>query len=371
MQAPYAGALTPVVAPFNISAGTTLNHGMVPDFVNPLVHQGDVTVEKELPGNMAVTAAYVVSRALRLPAYIDANLAPSTGTKTYDITSLSGATQSTITLPVYGARANPQTGQILAGFSDVNSWYNSLALSLRKRMSHGVEFLANYTLSKAIDGGQVAGQNGTFFGTDPPIDPGNRKLEYGISDLNQTHRFVGSAVYQPRFAKIQNKATKMIVNGFNFSTIVTMATGQPVTQLINGFPSGVGPDSGLTGGLTTNTGGLIGGRAPFIARNTYSNPNLYNVDFRISREFKIVERAKLELTAEAFNLFNHTNVTQIGPTSTNGGALAFNYTAIGSGVCAGHTNACIVPNAAFPTNTTTTTAIYGPRQLQISGGISF
>ena len=34
-------------------------------------------------------------------------------------------------------------------------------------------------LSKAIDGGQVAGQFGTFFGTDPPIDPLNRKLEYG------------------------------------------------------------------------------------------------------------------------------------------------------------------------------------------------
>jgi len=370
MTAPFAGALTPTVTPFNISAGTTLNHGMVPDFVNPLVHQGDVTFEKQLPGNMAFTAAYVVSRALRLPAYLDANLAPSTGTKTYDITNLSGATQSTITLPVYGARANPQTGQILAGFSDVNSWYNSMAISLRKRMSHGVEFLANYTLSKAIDGGQVAGANGTFFGTDPPIDPGNRKLEYGISDLNQTHRFVGSAVYQPRF-KVANRVTGQAVNGWNFSTIITMSTGQPITELISGMPSGVGPDGGLTGGLVTNTGGLIGGRAPFIPRNSINNPNLYDVDFRISREFRILERARLELTGEAFNLFNHTNVTQIGPTSTNGGALAFNYTAIGSGVCAGHTNACIVPNAAFPTNTTTTTAIFGPRQLQISGRISF
>jgi hypothetical protein len=35
----------------------------------------------------------------------------------------------------------------------------------------------------------VPGQYGTFFGTDYPIDPKNRRLEYGISDLNQHHRF--------------------------------------------------------------------------------------------------------------------------------------------------------------------------------------
>jgi hypothetical protein len=95
------------------------------------------------------------------------------------------------------------------------------------------------------------------------------------------------------------------------------------------------------------------------------------VDFRISREFKIRERLRLALTGEAFNLFNHANVTNIGPSSTNGGALAYNYTAAGSGVCAGHTNACIAPNAAFPTVTQTTTATLGPRQLQISGRITF
>jgi len=171
---------------------------------------------------------------------------------------------------------------------------------------------------------------------------------------------------------VQNKATSQVVNGWNFSTIITMASGQPVTELINSFPSNAGfIDGGLTGGLVTNTGALIGGRAPFIPRNSYSNPNLYNVDFRIGREFQIVERLRLALVGEAFNLFNHTNVTQVGPTSTNGGALAYNYTNAGSGLCAGHTNACIVPSPSFPTNTTTTTAIFGPRQLQISGRLTF
>jgi hypothetical protein len=370
MTAPFQGAVTPTVTAFTPPAGSNLVHGLSPDFVNPLVHEGDVTIEKQLPMNMSVTASYVVSRALHLPIFVDANLAPATGTRTYDIVNSSGATQSTLTEPFYSTRLNTGVGDILNGYSDVNSWYNSLVVTVRKTYSHGFEFLANYTLSKAIDGGQVAGTNGTFFGTDPPIDPLNRKLEYGYSDLDMRNRFVTSAVWMPPFSKISNRPTRLLLDGFNFSTIVTGESGQPLTELINGFAPG-GPDGGLTGGLVTNTGGLIGGRAPFIPRNSYRLPNLYNVDFRISRQFRITERLRLALTGEAFNLLNHTNVTNIGPNSTNGGALAYNYTSAGSGLCAGRTSACIAPSPSFPQVTQTTTAILGPRQLQISGRITF
>ncbi|HLX42779.1 MAG TPA: TonB-dependent receptor [Bryobacteraceae bacterium] len=367
LQAPFPGALVPQATLMTPPAAGQLAHGLVPDFVNPLVHEGDVTFEKQLPMNMSFTAAYVVSRALHLPIYVDANLAPATTTKTYDVTNASGVTQSTITLPFYTTRLNAGTGDILTGFSDVNSWYNSMVLTFRKSMSHGFEFLANYTLARAIDGGQVAGQFGTFFGTDPPVDPLNRKLEYGTSDLDQRHRFVGSAVWVPPFNKISNRPLRLLVDGFNFSTIITAATGQPLTEYISGFPSG-GPDSGLTGGMVTNSGGTTGGRMPNLPRNNYYLPNIYNTDFRIAREFKVRERLKLSLVGEAFNLFNHPIITNVGPGSPPN---AFNFTASGSGVCAGHTNGCIVPNAAFPTVTQTSTAIYGPRQLQISGRITF
>ena len=80
----------------------------MPDFVNPLVHEGDVTFEKQLPMNMSLTAAYVVSRALHLPIYVDSNVAPATQTKTYDVVNLAGATQSTFTVPFYTQRLNPK-----------------------------------------------------------------------------------------------------------------------------------------------------------------------------------------------------------------------------------------------------------------------
>ena len=45
------------------------------------------------------------------------------------------------------------------------------------------------------------GQFGTFNGTDTPIDPYNRKLESGRSDLDQRQRFTGNVVWIPQFTK--------------------------------------------------------------------------------------------------------------------------------------------------------------------------
>src|SRR5205807_1035816 len=177
--------------PFKPGSNTATTRGQTPDWVNPQVHEGEVTVERRLPGDITVSAGYVVSRGLHLPIFVDSNLAPSTTTRSYDVTSAAGTTQQTITVPFYTSRIDP-TGPILTGYSGVNSWYNSFVLTFHKQMSKGVEFTANYTLAKAVDGGQVAGSNGTFNGTDYSIDPYHRKLEYALSDLDQRQRFVAN-----------------------------------------------------------------------------------------------------------------------------------------------------------------------------------
>ncbi|HYW48208.1 MAG TPA: TonB-dependent receptor [Bryobacteraceae bacterium] len=362
LAAPFPGALTPQVTPFTPPALSQLARGQVPDFVNPVAHEGEVTFERQLPGSIAASVGYVLSRALRLPQWVDANLAPATASKSYDILSSSGGTAQTISLPFYTQRID-NTGVILNGYSDVNSWYNSMVITFRKRMSHGIEFTANYTLSKATDGGQVAGTNGTFNGTDVPVDPKNRKLEYALSDLDQRQRFVGNVVFRPSARNLSNRSARLLLDGWVFSSIVSLSTGQPVTPLISGFPSG-GPDGGLTGGEVSNGGVSTGGRAPWLVRNTFTAPGYHDVDVRIGRQFAFGERVKLSLVGEAFNLFNHTNVSSVNTT-------AFNFTAAGSGVCGGHTNGCLAPNAAFLAPTATSNLLWGPRQLQISGRLTF
>jgi hypothetical protein len=362
MTAPFPGALAPQVTTFAPPAGTSASRGQTPDWVNPRAHEGDVTVERQLPGGISGSIAYVVSRGEHLPIFVDANLAPATATRSYDILSAGGQTAQTYTVPFYTTRVDTNTGIINVGYSDVNSWYNSMVIAVRRPMHHGLEFTANYTLSQANDGGQVMGQYGTFAGTIVSVDPKNRKVEYGPSDLDQRHRFVANAVWMPTIKNLTGP-TKWIVNGWVFSTIVTLSTGQAQQANISAPTLPGAADGGLTGGDANNASNNSG-RAGWLPRNPFYGPGYHAADVRLSREFSIKERMKLAVMGEVFNLTNHTNVLQVNQT-------AFNYSAPGSGLCAGHTNGCLVPNTQYLAPTSTSSFVAGPRQVQISGRLSF
>ncbi len=358
--APFTGAATPQVVNTNPPATAQLSRGLSPDFVNPLVHMGELVVEQELPGKIVVSGTYLFSRGLRLPVFIDTNLAPATQTKTYDVTDSAGTTAQTITVPFYTSRVDTGTGVILTGFSTINSWYHAFVLTARKPLSHGVELLANFTVSKAIDNGQVIGDNGTFNGTDPPLDPANQAAEKALSDLDQRRRFVASVYWEPPFRRISNDFVRKAVNGFKFSGIVTVGDGRPVTGFVSGAPFG-GPDFGATGGVVSSFGGFTGGRVPFLGRNTFTNPGLATVDFRVARDISFTERYRLTFLWEAFNLLNRTNFTNVNST-------AVNFTRLGSGVCttAAHTNDCLIARTDFLVPNASGNRTVGARQMQFS-----
>ena len=356
--APFPGALTPQVINTNPPATAQLGRGLSPDFVNPLVHEGELVIERELPGQFTLSASYLLSRGERLPVFIDVNLAAPTTTKTYDITDASGATLKQVTVPFYTTRVDTGTGAILTGFSVLNSWYHALVISVRRRYGHGFELLSNFTLSKAIDTGQAIGTNGTFNGTDVPIDPRNQAQEKALSDLDQRKRFVTSVVWAPPLEHASSAVARKAFNGFKFSGIVTVADGQPVTGQVSGAPFG-GPDFGVTGGEISSFGGFTGGRIPQVGRSAFTGPGLRTVDFRVAREFRLRERYGVQALWEAFNLFNHTNFTSVSTTASN-------FTARGNGACAGHTNDCLTPQSNFLVPNGSGNTLYGARQMQVS-----
>jgi len=183
--APFPGALAPTVG---IPGGTlppssAAAHGMTPAFANPAAHEAELAIERQLPGRMTISATYLLTRGVRLPVSYDANVRPTTATKSYDVVTSAGATVLTATVPSYTApRLDTGSGLILNQASVLNSWYNGLVLTLKKPMSHDVELLFNYTYSKALDDGETAGTNGTFFGTDGVLDPYNFKGDYSYSE---------------------------------------------------------------------------------------------------------------------------------------------------------------------------------------------
>ncbi len=368
--APFPGALTPQLVNTNPPLGILATHGLQNDFVNPLVHEGNFTVERQLPGGFIASGSYVFSRGLHLPVYLDANVAPATTTKSYDILSSSGTLAQSITVPFYTARINPGTGVILTGYSTVNSWYHGMILTLRRPLRQGFELLVNYTLSKSIDDGAVSGQFGTFYGTDAPADPYNQRQEYALSDLDQRHRVVGSAVWTPQFTrKFSSRPLRILADGFVLSSVMTFSSGMPVNPSLSGFPSN-GVDGGLTGGVVSNSAAATGGRALWMGRNIFHAPGLENIDFRVSREFVLREHAKLIFLGEAFNLFNHTNVYSFNTT-------AYTYAALGAAGCSAVTNAgtngCLTPSPTFltPTSSSSANGLFGARQLQFSAKFVF
>jgi hypothetical protein len=369
LAAPFPGALTPTVGipGGTLPANSSAAHGMNPNFVNPRAHEGEVSLERQLPGGMTVSATYLLTRGLHLPASYDSNVAPATTTKSYDVLGSSGATALTATVPFYTARIDKNTGLILNQASVVNSWYNGLVLTLRKPMSHNVELLFNYTFSKALDDGQTAGTNGTFFGTDGVLDPYNLKRDYAYSDLDQRHRVVGSVIWEPRVGQdFGNALVRQVVNGWTSSAIVTAATGQPYTAFIGTsiLGSALPGDGGMTGAEVSTFAGPTGGRVSWLGRNSYSLPNYTTVDFRLGRGFTFVEKYRLNFMVDAFNLFNSTIVGGVNTT-------AYTYSKPGSGVCAGHLNGCLAPSATFATRTSTSGALYGARQLQFGARFDF
>ncbi len=373
--APFPGALAPTVGipGGTLPASVAAAHGMTPDFVNPAAHEVEVAIERQLPGRMTISATYLLTRGLHLPASYDSNVAPSTQTKSYDVLS-SGVTAAptalTATVPFYTARLDLGTGLILNQASVLNSWYNGLVLTLKRPMSHDVELLFNYTYSKALDDGETAGTNGTFFGTDGVLDPYNFKGDYSYSDLDQRHRFVGSVIWEPTYAKgLSSAFARQLLGGWSLSSIVVAATGQPYNSMIATFtPSaGIAGDGGMTGAEVSTFAGPTGGRVSWLARNSHNLPNIANVDFRMGRSFSFKEKYRLNFVVDAFNLFNHTIVSGVNTTAYSYAAP----TTIGTGPCLNHPNACLVPSASFGTRSTTSSPLAGPRQLQFGARFSF
>lgn len=372
LASPFTGAPIPTVCSSCAAAATLATiatHGLITNFLPPRVHEGNLAIEHQLPGNMTVSASYLFSRGQRLPAFVDANIDPVNGvsTKTYDVLSSAGAVTQTFAEPFYTQRLNPATGVILTGESVLNSWYNALVVTWRKPMSHDLEVFADYTFSKSQDNGQVEGQFGTFYGTDDPVNPFNLKAENALSDLNQTHHFGSSVVWTPSYFKgASSRLERGFLSGWILSTAVGAGSGQPVTpNLVQSSYGGI--DGGPTGAVVNNSGTNTGGRAPWLGRNTFTGPGFFDMDARIGRNIPIRERAQLQVRVDAFNLLNHQNVLAVNTS-------AFNFAAAGSGACpaaAAGFGGCFVPNSSFLAPTSTSGLLLGARQMQFSARLNF
>jgi transposase len=292
-----------------------------PQFHNPYSQQGTLALEHQLTRSMAVTFSYIWSRGVALWTKRDLNLAAPTATRTYTILDSKGATVGTFPMAIYSAKVDSRYARIYQTENGGQSWYNGLAIQFRKRMSYGLSLSGSYTWSHAIDD---AAQNGgssvvsignlSTFNGDYPADKGS-------SGMDQRHRAVITFVWQPKFTKSTSGAAKFLANGWELSTITTMASAQPAWASVN--VSGQ-QFTGISMPYTTTMNGSGGWtRVPFWPVNNLDVDRVYRVDARLTRNLPFSERVKGYLLFEAFNAFNTQYNTGVQGTAftASGGIL--------------------------------------------------
>jgi hypothetical protein len=315
-----------------------------PSFKLPKIQQFDFIVERELPGNMVASLSYLGSRGSSLPDFIDTNLPAATGTNTWVVND--GPLAGTYTLPFYtGARPNAAFRQITYISSRVESQYDAMVAQLNRRMSHGLQMQMNYTFAKATDSGQ---SSQTFTTGNNVLDPNNLDLEYGRSNFDIRHRFTTSLVWQPMFFQDGNNVLKAITSNWSLAPVISMSSGRPTTGTVSGSNLAGATDAGMLGARGSS-------RLPFIGPNAYNLPSTYNVDFRVSRRMKVKEGMNLEFLGEAFNLFNHVNVTDVQ-------TKEYDYN---------NTAKTLTYNSAFLQPTASGNTIFNSRQIQFAVRFQF
>jgi outer membrane receptor protein involved in Fe transport len=309
-----------------------------PDYVQPLTHQWNLNIEKQLGKDYGLTLGYLGVRGEHLSRTRDINLFPPSPVQA----AFSDGTPVTFlrylgTGP--GQRPLANFGRISLFDSGADSIYHAGFIQLTKRFSHDFQVQTSYTFSKSIDSNPDF--TAVVVGADDPKMPEYPtipNLDRGRGNADIRHRFVFSGLWRIDYAKgLSNAVARGLLSGYEFSTITQLQSGRPFTISAGGDPN--------------NDGNTRTDRPPYVGRNTIDGPGFESVDIRFTRDIGIRERARLRLMFEAFNLLNHPNFSSIL-------TAQYNYNA---------TTRVFSPAAGY----LTPTATFDPRILQLAAKFTF
>jgi hypothetical protein len=345
--------------PTGAGVGAATLQFAAPNLKTPYTQQANLSVSRQLPGQMVLTASGIWSRGVNLYGVTDLN-ASATTNYTYTIEDASGNPTGNFTTPVYTTpRPNTKYGSILEVTNGTNSYYDALAVTLEKRMSHGFQSLLSYTWSHEIDEGQGGGSSAIFFSSLSSYTyNGNYGYERGSGTLDQRHRLVYSFVWTPKIGHGDNPFMKYVADGWQLSAITTLASGRPTgspTIRVVSAPTLPGASFLSTSVIDGYSGGST--RVPFLPVNSLYTPATYRADLRITKAIPLgTERARLNLLFEVYNVSNSWSPTSLATqeyTATKG-VLQLTPTAYGFGTADG----------GFPDGTQA-------RRLQIAARLQF
>jgi hypothetical protein len=217
----------PIFPAYSPTSSVTIN-AVSPSFRPSFVQQFGLNVQTDLAKNWVLEIGYVGTRGTHLLRYRSLNQALSAS----PTSSIRGAISNTVAniglrVPVQGIPASGLTFVESAG----SSWYNGLEVSLNKQLGKGLQFLASYTFSKALDS-DGSSVNGISAGnTLTKGDQNSTAQRWGRASFDRTHRFIMSGVYS--FPSPAGRRAKALFGGWSGSGVVTVQSGTALTIAYN------------------------------------------------------------------------------------------------------------------------------------------
>ena len=330
------------------------------NFKVPATYSYNLTVERELGGGFAARVAYVGSASRHQFVNLEINPAVNTGSglstnqrRVYNKAPVVGPCTSATGCTV--ADGATRYAQIITAAMIGNANYNSLQLTLSKKMSRGLSLMANYTFSKSLDDMPQAtrvsntedlnaGESYVF-----PLYPADaagipagarvqdiKALDRGLSDIDHPHVASFSYVYELPKWNGGNAFLRYLANGWLTSGAIAHRSGDALTAVANSDISltGLGQDRAqrdftkpvylksvgagkCTAGkscvnwfnpaaLSTPVNSGPGTGFGNVTKSSFRGPAYTNWDGAVVRSFKVYRETNLQFRAEYFNVLNHT-----------------------------------------------------------------
>jgi hypothetical protein len=335
-QAPSGISLSsgfqPITSPPTVGTFTGSFYTQPTDFKLGRVYQYNVNVERQLIGNLVLTAGYAGARGSHiLVAGNDLNTGSpfACGTvPSYTLGCLSGGAPY---VPPYN------TFDTISLFGDVGrTTYNSLQVKAETNTSrYGLYALVAYTYSHTYDNGLSDGLGSLLSAPYFPL-PNWQNLDWALSQINLNNSFIASIIYDlpfgqgKQFGSNWNNATNLFLGNFQLTLIQRVSSGFPVPLIDSNNQSGAFFQNGGNGNNWNRPSQVSGCNthnanhanlqwinatcfaAPPVnqlgnaSRVPAIGPDFVNTDFSVIKQFGLPREMGLNFRAEFFNLFNHT-----------------------------------------------------------------
>ncbi len=348
------GPVSPFTAPPNPDSFTGGILSQNTNFKQGMVQQFNLNIERQLPGNIVLTAGYAGTRSTHILFYglnLNLNSPGACGGVVPGYTLGCGPGGAAFIAPYQGNQF-----QNVQNITDgARAQYDGLLIKAEtKSARHGLYALVSYTWSRTFDSGMADGDGTTPGAIYWPL-PGTKKLDWGLSQLNLNDQFTASVLYELPFGKGKryggdwSTVPNAVFGGWQVNVIQKATSGFPlfIVDSSNGNFGGPGVsgvnfqwngsslnrpnevgDPNKPGPVAANPGCAYTpptrvhtlqnwfnpcafmsapvGELGTATRAPLYGPRFVNTDFSAFKNFHVHDGVNLQFRAEFFNLFNHS-----------------------------------------------------------------